>query len=73
MDIHDICVIYKNNWEELFVRRFASAEKMKSFWINIFKNSPNVEVQFYIQRNNKYYEKIIERTKHLLSQILKTS
>lgn len=73
MDILDICVIYKNNWEELFVRTFTSTERIKSFLAHIFKHSPNVEVQFYIQRNNKYYEKIIERTKHLFSHILKTS
>lgn len=72
MDIHDFCVIYKNNWEELFVRRFASAEKMKAFWALIRKNSPTLEVQYYIQRNNKYYEKIIERTKHMVTQMLKT-
>lgn len=73
MDIHDFCVIYKNNWEELFVRRFASAEKMKVFLANIFKNSPNLEVQYYIQRNNKYYEKIIERTKYMVTQMLRIS
>jgi hypothetical protein len=31
-----------------------------------------MELQYYIQRNNKYYKKIIERTKHLLTQILKS-
>lgn len=73
MDIHDFCIIYKNNWEELFVRRFVSADKMKVFLTHIFKNSPNLEVQCYIQRNNKYYEKIIERTKHMVTQMLKTT
>jgi len=73
MDIRDFCVIYKNNWEELFVRRFASSEKMKAFWMNIGKTSPNLEINYYIQRNNKYYEKIIERTKYMVTQLLTTS
>jgi adenylate cyclase, class 1 len=70
MDIHDFCIIYKNNWEELFVHRFDSAEKMKVFWVNTAKTSPNLEIHYYIQRNNKYYEKIIERTKYMVTQLL---
>jgi adenylate cyclase, class 1 len=73
MDIHDFCVIYKNNWEELFVHRFASAEKMRVFWVNISKTSPNLEVHYYVQRSNKYYEKIIERAKYILTQMLATA
>lgn len=69
-DIQDYCIIYKNNWEELFVRRFTSIEKMKSFLENIGKTSSNVETHYYIQRNNVYYEKIIERTKNMVTQML---
>jgi adenylate cyclase class 1 len=70
MDIHDFCVIYKNNWEEFFVRRFSSTEKMKSFFSDASKTSRNLEAHYYIQRNTKYYEKIIERTKNMITQML---
>lgn len=70
MDIHDFCVIYKNNWEELFVRRFTSTEKMKAFLKTVSKNSPHLETHYYIRRNNIYYEKTIERTKNILTQML---
>jgi len=29
-------------------------------------------VQYYVQRSNKYYEKIIERVKYLVTQMLAT-
>jgi adenylate cyclase class 1 len=73
MDINDYCIIYKNNWEELFVRRFNSIDKMRAFLGTIGKASPNVETHYYIQRNNKYYEKIIERTKNMVTQMLRAS
>lgn len=70
MDISDFCVIYKNNWEEMFVRRFASVEKMKIFFAKFSKSSRNVETYYYIQRSNVYYEKLIERTKNMVTQML---
>ncbi len=70
MDISDICLIYKNNWEELFVRRFSSADKMKIFFNKVGKMSERIETHYYIQRNNKYYEKIIDRTKYIIDQML---
>ncbi|MEE9912871.1 MAG: class I adenylate cyclase [Deltaproteobacteria bacterium] len=70
MDIQNISIIYKNNWEEIFVRRFSSLEKMKTFLTRAGKISPRVETFYYIQRNNKYYEKIIDRTKNIIAQIV---
>lgn len=70
MDINDFCVIYKNSWEELFVRRFSSPEKLKAFFDKVRKTSRQLEANYYIQRNNIYYEKIIERTKKLVTQML---
>lgn len=72
-DIEDFCVIYKNNWEELFVRRCNSIDKLKVFLETVGKNAANLETHYYIQRNNKYYEKIIERTKNLVTQMLNNS
>lgn len=69
-DIQDISIIYRNNWEELFVRRFSSIEKMKVFFARVGKISPRVETRYYIRRNNKYYEKIIDRTKNIISQFI---
>lgn len=70
MDIQQINIIYKNNWEELFVRRFSSVEKMKAFFARAGKISPRVETHYYIQRNNKYYEKIIDRTKNIIARMI---
>ncbi len=70
IDIYDFCIIYKNNWEELFVRRFTSIEKMKTFMGNIGAISHNLETHYYIQRNNIYYEKIIDRVKNMVTQML---
>ncbi len=70
MDIKDIRVVFKNNWEEMFVRRFSSLEKMRMFLLKTGKISPRMETFYYIQRNNKYYEKIIERAKNMIAQIL---
>jgi len=70
MDINDFVVIYKNNWEELFVRRFSTSEKLKAFFDKVRKTSRQLETDYYIRRNNIYYEKIIERTKNLVTQML---
>jgi adenylate cyclase, class 1 len=70
MDVPDFCIIYKNNWEELFVRKFASVEMMKTFLVNTGKNSRYLETNYYIQRNNQHYEKIIERTKNMVTKLL---
>ena len=66
----NISIIYKNNWEEIFVRRFSSIEKMKLFFARVGKISPRAETRYYIQRNNKYYEKIIDRTKNMIEQMI---
>lgn len=70
LDIQNISIVYKNNWEELFVRRFSSIEKMKSSFARVGKISPSVETHYYLQRNNKYYEKIIDRTKNAIAQMI---
>jgi adenylate cyclase, class 1 len=70
MDIQNISIIYRNNWEEIFVRRFSSIEKMKAFFTRAGKISPRAETLYYIQRNNKYYEKIIDRTKNIIAQMI---
>lgn len=68
--IRNISIIYKNNWEELFVRSFSSIEKLKTFFSRDGKVSQRVETHYYIQRNNKYYEKIIDRMKYVIDQMI---
>ncbi len=69
-DIENISIIYQNNWEELFVRQFSSIERMKAFFARAGKISPRAETRYYVQRNNRYYEKIIDRTKHIIEQMI---
>jgi adenylate cyclase class 1 len=68
--ISNISIIYKNNWEEIFVRDFSTIDKMKTFFAKAGKISPRIETYYYIQRNNKYYEKIIDRIKNMVDQII---
>ena len=70
MRIDSLCIIFKNNWEEIFVRRFSSLEKMKSLLLRAKKISPRVETRYYVQRSNKYYEKIIDRIKHIIEEMI---
>lgn len=72
-EISDFCIIYKNNWEEMFVRRFSSLEKMKNYLTKISKASRSMETYYYIQRTNIYYEKTIEHTKNMVTQMLARS
>jgi len=70
MDIQNISIVYKNSWEEVFVRQFSSLEKMKAFLARAGKISPRVETRYYVLRHNRYYEKIIDRTKYIVDQMI---
>jgi adenylate cyclase class 1 len=69
-DMNDLCVIFKNNWGELFIRRFNGIDTFKAFLGKICRQGSNPEISYYIQRNSLYYEKIIERTKRIVSEML---
>ncbi len=69
-DVNDFSLIYKNDWGELFVRRFRSPEKLKEFIDENSEKFKHVEINYYIQRSSQYYEKIIERTKRIVSQTI---
>lgn len=69
-EIQSVSIVYKNNWEELYVRRFSSIEKMKSLFTRNGKIFPGLDMHFYIQRNNKFYEKLIDRTKNAIAQMI---
>jgi adenylate cyclase class 1 len=68
-DINDFAVVYKNSWGELFAKRFHSRTKLESFFKRIGRETVHVETGFYVQRNCNSYEKIIERTKRILSTL----
>ena len=72
-DFSDFSVVYENSWGELFVNRFYSQSEIESFFKLIRKKSEHVETNFYVQRNCTSYEKIIERTKKVLSTLTGTS
>ena len=63
-------VIMENNWSEVFIRFFSSTEKLVSFLEEKSGLAREVEKHYYIQRNSLNYEKIIERTKKVVMQIL---
>ena len=69
-DVNDFCVIYKNHWEEIFLHRFNSPFQFKEFVQKGGKKFHQTETYYYIQRNSLYYEKIIERTKTIVTQTL---
>ncbi len=55
----DICVMYKNNWEEIFVRRFPSVEKMHAFFTGDRRVSRRLEMVCTLRRHDKSYDKIL--------------
>jgi adenylate cyclase, class 1 len=69
-DVTDYCILYQNNWGELFEKKVGSLEHLKEFFNAHRLAFARAEVNYYIQRNNQYYEKIIERTKRTISQII---
>ena len=70
LEIQSIGIVYKNNWEELYVRRFLSIGRMKSFFAKNKIIKPGLEVHYYIMRNKQYYEKIIDRTKNVIEEMI---
>jgi hypothetical protein len=66
----DFCVLYQNNWGELFEKRVRSLDHLKDFFDARRVAFAHAEVNYYIRRSNQYYEKIIERTKKAISKII---
>jgi len=71
--MNDICLLYSNNWGELFVRKFTAFERLKAFLDKYRTKFFWKEMNYYIKRNSLYYEKVIERTKRIVAQILMPS
>lgn len=69
-DMNDLCVISLNSWGELFIRRFRGMEPFNAFLGKVCHGPHRVETHYYVQRNSLYYEKIIERTKRIVAEML---
>ena len=63
-------IVMENNWRELFIKQVASKEKLVAFLEEKAHIARDVEKNYYIQRNSLNYEKIIDRTKKTVVQIL---
>jgi len=68
--LNDFCILYQNNWGELFEEKIDSKSHLRNFFDTHREKFTNVDVNYYIQRNSRYYEKTIERTKRSISQII---
>lgn len=69
-DINDFSIVYANHWGELFFNRVDSPKKFKAFIENGGRKFSGTQVHYYVRRNSLYFEKIIERTKMLVTHVL---
>jgi len=69
-EIVDVCVLYCNNWGELFFSRLKSMHHLHDFLYDQQEHLTYADVNCYIQRNSQFYEKVIERTKRAITQII---
>ena len=67
-DVNDFCMIYQNHWGEIFLHRFSSPVQFQEYLQTGREKFLRTETHYYIQRNSLYYEKIIERTKTIVTQ-----
>jgi adenylate cyclase class 1 len=65
-DINDFCIIHINNWGELFVQRMRSPKKLETYVNQACVGRWQPAINYYVQRNSTYYEKIIDRTKRII-------
>lgn len=68
-DMNDFTILYSNHWGEFFSRRFNKPERLQAFIEAEGLKFRHVERHYYVQRNSLYYEKIIDRTKKLVTHL----
>jgi adenylate cyclase class 1 len=71
-DTKDFGAVYVNCWGEIFSRRFNSSSEFEDFIRDCCKDGNDIDIGYYIQRNPTAYEKIIERTKKIVSSSLES-
>lgn len=64
----DACLIYKNTWGELFVRRFPSMDAVRVFMNETGIDINQVDMNYYVRRSSLVFEKTIERSKNGVSR-----
>jgi len=67
-NLNDFSVVYLNNWGELFVEQFDSIHKLNAFFRKCRLSEINPDINYYLQKNCTYYEKIISRIKSTISR-----
>lgn len=67
-NINNFAVIYKTTWGELFVKRIDSPYGLQTELKRIKEENSNFQIEFYLQRNSSYYEKIIRRTRDIVER-----
>lgn len=67
-NINNFAVIYKTTWGELFVKRIDSPYGLQTELKRIKEENSSFQIEFYLQRNSSYYEKIIRRTRDIVER-----
>jgi adenylate cyclase class 1 len=67
-NINNFAVIYKTTWGELFVKRIDSPYGLQTELKKIKEENSSFQIEFYLQRNSSYYEKIIRRTRDIVER-----
>ncbi|NNF99063.1 MAG: hypothetical protein HKM93_06770 [Desulfobacteraceae bacterium] len=59
----EICPIYTNGYGEMYVDRLDSLKVLEQLLKSVTKQSTNIDISFYVQRNSTVFEKLIEKTR----------
>jgi len=68
-EVNDFSILYCNHWGELFYSQFDTTNKFKAFIKDNGEKFSGTMKYYYVRRNSLYFEKIIERTKMLVTHI----
>lgn len=65
-EIHDISVICKNSWGELFCSRFTTLDQFRDFISNMNTGGRFVDFSYYTKKNSPDYDKFIGKVKSIV-------
>ncbi|PIE74843.1 MAG: hypothetical protein CSA18_02730 [Deltaproteobacteria bacterium] len=65
-NVNNFALICKTTWGELFVKRAKSPRELEHKLKYIKDINRNFQIDFYLQRNSSYYEKIIRRARDIV-------
>ena len=72
-EMNDFSILYENHWGELFFRHVTTLKAFKTFIDDRRQKFAGAQMHYYVRRSSLYYEKIIERTKMLVTHIFDES